>query len=159
MRNIIYHYDYFKNVDILIDELLKSNFPGQLVMRGIYENNFAINLSQIGNRIRQELDTIAFSTHIMALSLPKFKGIKIYLILFVCSIERYASIHAFERKQGGDAFRSVFAGNTTPTAILKYACRYRMTAKLVKNTKQNCWKQMLEILLFIMPFSQRNSNQ
>ncbi|WP_090571111.1 sulfotransferase family 2 domain-containing protein [Nitrosomonas sp. Nm33] len=114
MRNIIFHYHFFKNAGTSVDALLKSNFPEQWVTREFTGGNHAINVSQVEDWIRQEPNAIAFSSHTAALPPPELKGIKILPVLFVRHpIDRIASAYSFERKQGGDSFGAVLARNTT----------------------------------------------
>lgn len=113
MRNIIFHYHFFKNAGTSVDAVLKKNFPDLWVTKE-FNGVHSTNTSHVAQWIKQEQEAVVFSSHTAMLPPAKIKGIQVWPIVFVRHpIDRIASAYIFERKQGGDTLGSVIARHTT----------------------------------------------
>ena len=115
MTKAIFHFHLFKNAGTSLDASFKENFEaGTEWLTEEFPANPAKNRELVKQWVENNKSAKCFSSHTAQLPAPNVDYFKLLPVIFIRHpIDRIASAHAFERKQGGNGFGAVLARNTT----------------------------------------------
>lgn len=100
MRNVIFHYHFFKNAGTSFDAILARSFPGRWVEREFERPRSTSGKKEVIEWIISSKDSVAFSSHTANFPLMVIPDINVIPFIFLRHpIARLKSVYEFEKKQ------------------------------------------------------------
>jgi len=97
-RNVILHYHLFKNAGTSVDKILQRNFPDQWTTRE-FPGQGGDNSAAVTDWIREDIGSIAFSSHTATGPLPAIPDTRAISPLFLRNpLDRIRSVYQVDRK-------------------------------------------------------------